>query len=144
MAEKLFQTVNIPSLSKAKKNISIRYKRSLAWDMEKGDFVRDSTGKILEDTGRDAYIAWCVKTSTTERYTKAAYPDSIGSELEKARKEVSNEAVELAVERTLREAIMVNPRTESVYDFSFEWDGDDLSTTFTVKGKNIDEFQITV
>ena len=114
----------------------------MAWDFEKGDFVRDSAGKIQEHPGRDAYMVWCIKTSTTERFAKLAYPSSIGAELEAARKEKSREATELALERTLTEAISVNPRTEYVRDFEFEWDGDDVHVRFRVKGKNIEEFQI--
>lgn len=85
---------------------------------------------------------WCIKTSTTERFAKLAYPGSIGAELEAARKEKTREATELALERTLTEAIAVNPRTEYVRDFEFEWDGDDVHVRFRVKGKNIEEFQI--
>ncbi len=145
MANTLFPTVSIPSLSKPVQDNDIRYKRSMAWDLKSGDFVRDGSGRILEDTGRDAYIVWCVKVSTTERYSRSGYPNSIGSEIEAARKEKSNEAVELALERTIREALMVNPRTEYVRDFLFTWsNGDNLNVSFTVKGKNLEEFQITI
>lgn len=144
MAEVLFPTVEIASLSRPKQENDIRYKRSAAWDFEKGDFVRDSAGKIKEDTGRDAFMVWCVKTSTTERFAKLAYPNSIGGELEDAKKEKSRAAVELALERTLTEAINVNPRTEYVRDFEFFWDGDNVRTRFRVKGQNIEEFQIEV
>ena len=144
MAEVLFPTFEIPSLSKPKQDNDIRYKKSAAWDLKKGDFVRDGAGKIETDSGRDAFMVWCIKTSTTERYTKLAYPSSIGSELESAKKELTREATELALERTITEAICVNPRTEYVRDFEFEWDGDDVKIQFRVKGKNIEEFEIKV
>ena len=143
MANILFPTVSIPSLSLPKQNTDVRYKRAPAWDIEAGDFVRDGAGKILTDTGRDAYVVWCIKTTQTERFAKLAYPSSIGAELETAKQEKSPEAVELALERTIREALMVNPRTEYVRDFIFQWDGDQVHVTFTVKGQNIEEFQIT-
>ena len=142
MAKQLFPVVSIPSLSKPKQDNDVRYKRAPAWDLKAGDFVRDGAGKIVTDTGRDAYRVWCVKTSQTERFAKLAYPSSIGAELEAAKQEQSQEAVELALERTIREAIMVNPRTEYVRDFSFLWEGDHVHASFTVKGKNIEEFQV--
>lgn len=144
MADALFPTVSIPSLSKPKQDNDIRYKRSAAWDFEKGDFVRDGAGKIETAPGRDAYMVWCGKTSTTERYAKLAYPNTIGSELEAAKKEETRSAVELALERTITEALSVNPRTEYVRDFAFEWDGDNVKARFHVKGRNIEEFQIEV
>ena len=142
MAKQLFPVVSIPSLSRPKQDNDVRYKRAPAWDLMAGDFVRDGAGKILTDTGRDAYRVWCVKASQTERFAKLAYPSSIGAELEAAKQEQSQEAVELALERTIREAIMVNPRTEYVRDFSFLWEGDHVHASFTVKGKGIEEFQV--
>ncbi|MBQ9348904.1 MAG: DUF2634 domain-containing protein [Oscillibacter sp.] len=143
MANILFPTVSIPSLSRPKQNTDVRYKRAPMWDIEAGDFVRDGAGKILTDIGRDAYVVWCIKTSQTERFAKLAYPSAIGAELETAKQEKSQEAVELALERTIREALMVNPRTEYVRDFDFVWDGDQVHVTFTVKGQNIEEFQLS-
>lgn len=142
MGKQLFPVVSIPSLSRAKQDNDVRYKRAPAWDLKIGDFVRDGAGKILTDTGRDAYMVWCVKVSQTERFAKLAYPSTIGAELEAAKQEKSMAATELALERTIREAIMVNPRTEYVRDFAFRWEGDHVHVAFTVKGKNIEEFQI--
>lgn len=144
MAKSLFPTVEIPSLSIPKQDNDMRYKRSLGWDLKSGDFIRDGSGKIVEDNGRDAYMVWCIKTSTTERYACEAYPHSIGTELESARQESTEDAVELAAERTIREALMVNPRTESVSDFEFTWDGDALHISFVVKGYDLEEFQIEI
>ena len=43
-----------------------------------------------------------------------------------------------------REALLANPCTDRVYDFSFEWDGDALYTAFTVKPKNWAAFDIAL
>ena len=43
------------------------------------------------------------------------------------------------VERTITDAIMVNPRAENVRDFQFTWEGDQMHVTFKVKGSNWDE-----
>lgn len=42
-------------------------------------------------------------------------------------------------ERTITDAIMVNPRAENVRDFQFTWEGDQMHVTFKVKGSNWDE-----
>lgn len=144
MANQLFPTAAIPSLSKPVRDTDIRYKRSAAWDFQKGDFIRDGTGKIVQAAGRDNYATWCVKVSTTERFAHLAYPNSIGAELEAAKQEQSREAAELSLERTITEAITVNPRTEYVRDFEFEWDGSDVKVKFTVKGRNLEEFQLEI
>lgn len=65
----------------------------------------------------EAYKIWCVKAVSTERYSCLGYDDDIGAEMEDAMKEEDDTAVELAIERTIEEALMVNPRTESVEDF---------------------------
>ena len=51
--------------------------------------------------------------------------------------------VESMVERTITDALLVNPRTESVQDFEFSWDGDEMHCRFRVKGMDWEEF-ITV
>lgn len=144
MANTLFPTIEIPSLTKPKRDTDIRYKKSAAWDLKRGDFIRDGAGKIETHPGRDAYLVWCIKTSMTERYARLAYPDSIGAELESAKQMPTREATELALERTIREAITVNPRTEYVRDFTFEWDGDDVKVRFRVKGRNLEEYEVAV
>lgn len=145
MAKKqLFPVVDIPLLTIPQPDSDIRYKKSAMWDLKKEDFVRDPNGKILTDTGRNAYMVWCIKVSTTERYTCEAYPDEIGAELEEAKRQGTHEATESMLERTIRETIMVNPRTEYVRDFSFRWDGDNLHVKFKVKGKNLQEFTVEI
>ena len=42
--------------------------------------------------------------------------------------------VESMVQRAVTEALMANPRTEEVWDFSFSRDGDCLHCTFKVRG----------
>lgn len=49
------------------------------------------------------------------------------------------ETVESMAERTIIDALMVNPRTEYVGDFDFTWDADQMHCTFQVKGIGWDE-----
>lgn len=140
----LFPTVEVPELIQESEQYDEKYKPSVAWDLEKGDFVRNGANQLIECEGREAYRVWCVKVVNTERWTCLAYPDSIGTEMESAAKEKSNGAVESAVERTITEALLVNPRTEYVRGFSFTWNGDELYCSFTVKGIEWEEFPLSV
>lgn len=101
-----------------------------------GDFVRDGAGRILTCDGREAWVEWCLKQLMTERYTRLAYSDSIGVEIESAVKNNTDpEAVQLDIERTITEALLVNPATEYVRDFEFTAEGDELHVTFMAKGR---------
>lgn len=139
----LFPVVNVPEFAKESKRYNRKYKPSVAWDLEKGDFIRNGANQLVECNGRETYRVWCAKAVFTERYVCAAYPKSIGTEMESALKEKSNGAVESAVERTITEALLVNPRTEYVRGFSFTWNGDELYCRFTVKGVDWEEFSLS-
>ena len=140
----LFPVVEVPKLMEKSEQYDEKYKPSVAWDLEKGDFIRNGSNRLVECNGREAYRVWCVKNVHTERYTCMAYTESIGTEMESALKEKSNGAVESAVERTITEALLVNPRTEYVRGFNFVWNGDELYCSFTVKGIDWVEFPLSV
>lgn len=123
---------------------SVVYKKSLKWDIEKGDFVRDGGNRVPFCDGFESYRGWCMKMALTERYQCPAYPDTLGVEMEAAMKEPDNESIEMAIEKTMKEALLINPRTEYVGGFEHVWSEDHITTTFTVKGKEWDEFQITI
>ena len=59
-------------------------------------------------------------------------------------KDDDREVAQSMVERTITEALKVNPRTEYVRDFKFTWDGDELHCSCVVKGVNWGEFQISI
>lgn len=139
MSDALFPVVSLPEFSHEDMRYDIRYKRSVKWDPEKGDFVRDGANRIVECDGREAFATRCYKASQTERYRCLAYPNAIGAEMERAMMEDDEKTVESMVQRTITEAIMTDPRTEYVRDFNFSWDGDRMSCTFTVKGLDWDE-----
>lgn len=122
------------------------YKPSLFFDFEAGDFRLDSKHTPVLASGKEAFCQWCVKQCLTERYTRLAYSGKVGVEFEKAiRGEVDRAAVESHLERTITEALLVNPATEYVKDFSFSWPGGDhVAVTFLVKGHEWDETELTV
>ena len=59
-------------------------------------------------------------------------------------KDDDREVAQSMVERTITEALKVNPRTEYVRNFEFSWNGDELHCSCVVKGVNWGEFQISI
>lgn len=143
MSQPLFPVVEVPEFIPEDMGYDTQYKRSVRWDPAAGDFVRDGANRMVECDGREAYAIWCFKIAQTERYRCLAYPDSIGTEMERALDNDDEKTVESMAQRTITDAIMVNPRTEEVRDFVFCWDGDNMHCKFKVKGIGWDE-EITI
>lgn len=135
----LLPVIDVPGFKEEASVQDRKYKKSVKWDLEKGDFIRDQANRLVTCDGIEAYKIWCFKVVQTERFEYLAYPAEIGVEMEEAMKEPDNKAVESAVERTIQEAIEVNPRTEYVRGFSFRWEGDEIHGSFLVKGVDWNE-----
>lgn len=138
----LIPTIDVPDFVEESEEYDTEYRPSLRWDLEKGDFVRDGTNRVPRSDGYDAYRVWCVKAVQTERYSCLAYSDDIGSEMEDARQEDDQGAVELAIARTIEETLMVNPRTLSVEDFEFTWKPGEVHVSFTVNAIDGETFTV--
>ncbi len=108
------------------------YPESYLFDFEKGDFVVDGAGRVVIANGHTSWVQWCVKTVLTERFTFLAYSWDYGVENEEALKNPNRAAIEAEVERTITEALMVDPRTELVRDFAFRRHADELYVSFTI------------
>lgn len=144
MADELFPTFDVPEMDEEEEEYDIEYKRSIRWDPELGDFVRDNSNRLVECDGYEAYMAWCYKMVLTERASHLAYMEEIsgadiGVEMEKVSQEDEHSTVESMIERTMTEALEINPRTEYVGNFEFSWDGDEVHCKFIVKGVDCDE-----
>lgn len=144
MSEALFPVVDVPEFIPESSEYDTEYKRSVKWNPVEGDFVRDGANRVMECDGREAFAVWCFKIAQTERYRCLAYPDSIGTEMERAMDNDDEKTVESMVQRTITEALLVNPRTEEIGDFSFSWVGDVMHCAFKVRGVDIDEITITI
>ena len=138
----LIPTIDVPDFEEDSDEYDVEYRPSLAWDLEAGDFVRDGSNRVPMNDGLTAYQVWCVKTVATERYECLAYSDDLGTEMVDASQEEDLDAVELAIERTIEEALLVNPRTLSVEDFEFEWNGSEVHVTFTVEATGEETFTL--
>lgn len=145
MAEQnLFPVFDVPEIQTPAPAEEQKYKPSIFFDYELGDFKRDGANKMLLSDGKEAYMQWCMKAVLTERLCCLSYSSDIGTEAEAALKQADTEAVESSLERTITEALMVNPRTEYVRGFEFLWDSDRLHVSFAVKGKGWEEQQMSV
>lgn len=138
----LFPVFDIPEVEEDEEEYDTDFKPSFAWDIAKGDFVIDAKHQVVRSDGYEAYKIWCFKAVQTGRLSCLAYDDDDGTELEDALKEGDEKAVELAVSRTIQEALLVNPRTEAVEDFVFGWEPGELRVSFTVIPSQWEEFSI--
>lgn len=127
----LFPAFDLPDIED-KKQKTERYYPSAYFDFYTGDFRRDGANRVVAADGRDAYIQWCLKVASTERETCLAYSSDIGVELENIQDNAAQ--AESDIEKTITDALKINPATEYVKDFEFSHTGDDLYCTFTVKG----------
>jgi len=132
--------INVPTVPAEEQ----KYKPSVYFDYTVGDFKRDGTNKMVVADGKEAWKQWCMKTVLTERLSCLSYSSDIGTELEDALKQANREAAESSIERTVTEALMINPQTEYVRGFEFKWTNDGLYCGFTVKGKEWEEQHIGV
>lgn len=146
MADELFPIFDVPEVDveEEEEEYDVEYKRSIRWDPELGDFVRDSSNRLVESDGYEAYVIWCYKMLQTERDSHLAYIEEfsgsdLGVEMEAVAQEDDHETVESMIERTMTEALEVNPRTDYVGNFSFSWEGDNVHCQFEVKGIHWDE-----
>jgi hypothetical protein len=129
----LYPTFELPTIVEQQQlPLAPEYPKSYLFDFEKGDFVLDGAGRIIIADGYTAWVQWCVKTVLTERFAYLTYSQNYGTEIETALKQPSRQAVEAELERTITEALLMDPRTEMVRDFRFTWEGDQLRVAFTV------------
>lgn len=145
MAEKqLYPVFDVPEISTPAQPEREHYRPSVYFDFTAGDFTRDGANRMVEATGKEAYMQWCMKIIATERDAFLAYSTRIGTEMEYAAAQPDHASVEASVERTIIEALMVNPKTEYVREFEFSWEGTSLCGTFAVKGRDLDEIRLSV
>ncbi len=58
-------TVAVPAFIEESSEYDTQYKRTMKWDPEKGDFVRNAANQVAECTGEEGYMIWCMKVSMT-------------------------------------------------------------------------------
>lgn len=144
MSEKLFPVIDNEKTVGVRNQYDRSYRHSYRWNFETGDFERTGANRIEMCDGLEAYHTWCIKAVETERRACLAYPSEIGAEKVAAFRKPSRKAQESSIERTIKETLMTNPRTEYVRGFSFTWNSDSVEVSFIVKGIDYDSFRITL
>lgn len=141
----LFPVFEVPEMKLNTTAEEQKYRRSVLFDFDRGDFVRNGTNNIAEASGKEAYKQWCQKVVMTERLTKLSYSHKIGIETDTLWNITDKKAIESTLEATITDALMVNNKTDYVRDFKFVWDNDNvISVSFTVKGKEWEEFSVKI
>lgn len=110
--------------------------KSWRFDFEKGEFALTPAGKVAETSDIEAWLEWCQKALITARYRYLVYSRSYGQEFgDLISRHLSRSANESEIKRIATEALMVDPRTASVNNFKFTWEGD--TVYFTCEVTNI-------
>jgi len=132
----LFPVIDVPGELDVDTGTEQQYNPAPLFDVESGDFVLNGAGQPLYGTGFEAWILWCTKAITTERWAHLAYSDNTGIEAEEAFKEPDREARESAFERTITETLLADPmgRAQEVSNFEFAWNGDSLCISCEITG----------
>ena len=138
----LFPVIDIEDLIDEEEEASTEYQPSPMWDLERGDFVRNGKNDVPYAEGEEAIKIWCVKMIQTQRYECLAYDDDIGCDLSEALHEDDEEALASNLERTITEALEINPRIDSIDNFEVELEGSRVYITLTVNLVDFDAFDI--
>ncbi len=141
--KQLFPVFPVPEVNIPAQPEREQYRPSVFFDFATGDFPRGHANRMVEAEGKEAYMQWCMKVIATERDAFLAYSTKIGTEMDYAVAQPDHQSVEAAVQRTIVEALAVNPKTEYVRDFVFEWRGASLYCWFMVKGRHLDEIRLS-
>lgn len=124
-------------LSELAEDTTIGYRGGMAFDNEKGDYIRDGKNKILDSSGIESWKCWCINCLSTQRYAHLAYSTDFGIDIEAAMKAESHAEAESILTREITDALMADPydRTDYIYDISFNWETpDSVLVHLTIKG----------
>lgn len=103
----------------------VKFGRSVSFDFQRGEFLLTPTGKIAPCQDKEAWLEWCRKALSTTRYRHLAYSPNYGQEFDDLiSRHLTREGNESEIKRMVKECLLADPRTASVSDFTFQWDGD--------------------
>jgi hypothetical protein len=140
----LFPTEQVTAAPEETQTSQVKYGRSFIFDFEQGDFVLSPTGKVVEADGVEAYRQWAHKTLLTPRYRHPIYSRNYGQEFEDLlRRNLTRAGNESEIKRMVTEALMVDHRTASVGDFTFDWQEDTVYFTCTVTTAQGEQVQVS-
>jgi hypothetical protein len=132
MADSLFPTFTLPTITITTSDNDPVYNGSFLFDFDKGDFVQDGAGRVVAADPYQAWLQWCVKCVITEWNTYPIYDENFGCETNEALTEPSRDKKQTDLEQTITEALLADARTQSVTDFTFGWEDDGCNLSFTI------------
>lgn len=133
MVAPLWPTLPAPAPVAQRSPTPPRYRKAPGWNYAIGDFDRDAAGRVVVVNGWRAWIEWTVKCCVTQRGWYPVYSDRYGVDLAGAFG-ATTEAVAFAlVADEITTALLADPRTQGVDEFSFDHSGDALRVSFTVR-----------
>ncbi|MEA4922146.1 MAG: DUF2634 domain-containing protein [Eubacteriaceae bacterium] len=91
------------------------------FDFDKGEFITDNTGKVVIADQFNAWVQWCQKTVMTQADAAIAYDETYGIDKESALAKNSRGAKQVALEDTIRSALLADPYSRTLEVESFEW-----------------------
>jgi hypothetical protein len=128
----LYPSFPVPDLAVRRRAALPRYPRSVRFLFDVGEFELDGAGRPVGTDGYEAWATWCMKAVATERQAFLVYGAAYGAEVEAAARAGSRGLAETLLRRTIREALLLDPRTAAVEGFRFGWMGDVLEVDFVV------------
>lgn len=131
----LFPVWDAPNLVEETQETTVQYGQSYAFDFEKGDFVVEGDGRLRKADGHTAWAQWCIKAVITQRLAYLAYGPGFGADMDTVAAQQTKEAREAEMKLAITEALLADPRTDSVKDFTFSVVGDGILVGFTAVPK---------
>ena len=130
----IFPTIQAEPLPMEEPNQKqVQFGRSVRFDFNAGEFIMTPTGKIAQSADIEAWLEWCQKSLNTERYRYLIYSRSFGQEYDDLiGSHLTREGNESEITRMTTECLLVDPRTASVQDFTFQWQDDRVYFTCQV------------
>lgn len=127
----------ISEVSEVVSDSVIGYKRGIAFNSERGDFVRNGKNSTIESSGVDSYKRWCFITLYTQRYAHLGLDTDAGIDREGIFQCPTRAEAESMLAREITEALMADKygRTAFVSDFEFSWVRPNaIEAKFTIHG----------
>ncbi|GAW28970.1 DUF2634 domain-containing protein, partial [Carboxydocella sp. ULO1] len=104
--QNLFPTFEMPELVEQETESAPNYGKSWLFDFEKGEFVLDGAGRVVETDEHTAWVQWCIKTVLTERFAYLIYSTDYGTEIEQALSQKTRRTLEAELERAITESLL--------------------------------------
>lgn len=140
-SQTLYPVFGVPVVQASNDTGEQKFLPAPLFDFDTGDFVRDGANRVVMVNGRDAFMLWVLKTLQTQAGACQSYY-GFGIDVEACLMEPTRDAVQSALERTISEALLSNPRVDRVYNFEYFWEGSALNVSFIVKPKSWEAFDV--